>query len=164
LETGRLIIELAMEVSLEDQLGDLDWFCVDKAGNIGHFATAGIVPLPRAVAECNEALTALAQYFYERDASTEAIIDPQALLNAGKIGSDPVSQNLFLRDFREMARRGLYSYDAFMRGPSAPEYHRVAVPVIPLPVDALPPAIRELLAAVTFSDIDFKSAGLVSFR
>ena len=151
-----------MELTFEDQLNDLDWFAVDGEGAVGHFTTAGAVPLPRCAARSKENLERLVTHFLAREACTAAVIDPDALANAGMLDSDAASRDWFFGDFLAMARRGLYSYNVFMRTPPAAGYYRVAVPSVPLHVDQLPAEIRALLGEVRFETLSFGCDTLVT--
>ena len=45
---------------------DWDWYAVDPDGNIGHFTTAGLRPLPESVKQDLEGTEALDEHFQER--------------------------------------------------------------------------------------------------
>jgi hypothetical protein len=126
----------------EQQSTDFDWFCVDEAGEIGHFTTAGFKRLPRSAEHSSEDLNALEKFFeaeltsgrgYQLDADLSREI-PAPDCGVG-----------YLRDFAGMADKGLYSFDIETYVSPGSYYFRVAVPLLPLRFEELPPHVRDIL-------------------
>jgi hypothetical protein len=117
---------------------DFDWFCVDRDGSIGHFASAGFKSIPPSVSESAEDLQFLIDFFAQLNARSEGhTVD--ALLPAEK------RKERFLRSFTSMANRGLYSFDveSYLKPDSC--YYRVAIPNAPIRFHELPEAVRSIL-------------------
>lgn len=129
-----------MEFSEVDQsYTEFDWFCTDKSGYVGHFATAGYKSIPKSVASSAEDLAILKNFFEGlRGKSGQHILDSQL---APEQRTERVTQS-----FVEMADRGLFSFDIGPHLRPGICYFRVALPLTPLRVDDLPDHIRDLLS------------------
>lgn len=56
--------QTTMRISDDEQnCRDLDWYCVDIQGRVGHFASAGFKQVPQSVAESAEDLASLHEFF-----------------------------------------------------------------------------------------------------
>jgi hypothetical protein len=114
--------------------GEFDWFAVDGAGHVGHFATAGFGPVPASV---------LARL----DESWEL---PERVLALPAIGQATGHLPGRIDDWLEMARRGLFSYDwQHWSGP----YRRAATPSVPVHVADLPAELRRSVSLVVWPGI-----------
>ena len=122
---------------------DWDWYAVDQDGNIGHFTTAGLRPLPETVRDDRDAAEKLIQHFEEAQPSTTYEVREAAARDAGGWGS--AGRERFIHSFAEMSSRGLFSYNTQMaHGPEA-AYYLVTRPHQPLTVESVPEEIRVLL-------------------
>jgi hypothetical protein len=137
---GDFLTEIAEDEQYER---DFDWFCVDEAGEVGHFTTAGFKKLPRSVERSAEDRDVLEEFFerqlkggrgYQVDANLSKEIPTL------KSGTDR-----YLRGFVGMADRGLYSFDIETYLSPGSYYFRVAVPLRPLHVEELPRHIQDIL-------------------
>jgi hypothetical protein len=127
----------------EQQDRDLDWFCIDEAGEIGHFTTAGFKKLPTSVSYSAEDLDLITKYF--RD---ELPTKGGYQVDGGLVAEIPDPKNRterYLRSFVAMADKGIYSFDieSYLRTGSA--YFRVALPLDPLRFIDLPPKVQEIV-------------------
>jgi hypothetical protein len=93
----------------EQESTDFDWFCVDDAGEIGHFTTAGFKRLPRNVERSAEDRDVLEEFF-ERQLKGGRGYQLDADLSK-EIPTLKSGLERYLRDFVAMAGRGLYSFD-----------------------------------------------------
>jgi len=146
-----------LEISEEEQsYTDFDWFCLDEADHIGHFATAGFKSLPLSVARSAENLESLTQFFMGLAATTNSRID--ASLTPEK------RTERFLRSYVAMADRGLFSYDIDTYLTPGIHYYRVASPVQPLRFESLPVHIRQILSLTRLAGVVFAESSLVSYE
>lgn len=140
----------------EQQSSDIDWFCVDQEGQIGHFASAGLKEIPPSVAESAEELNYLNSFF-------------QALppLPFGHELDATLPSNCrtarYLQSFVFMARRGLFSFDidSYLK----PEicYFRVALPVHSLKVSDLPGEVRRILIRTELKGHSFTTTSIIPY-
>lgn len=138
---------------------DLDWFAVDGAGEIAHFASAGR-PLPRSVSQSKENNTFVREFFRALAANRKTgEIDPGVTLfvtfesveNKSKYGSD----------FMTMCTRGLYSYDTTLPGADQ-LFFRVCSPQEPLKLDDLPIEVATIVRKTSFAG-RFASSVVIKF-
>jgi hypothetical protein len=138
-----------MNIEEQDQWGtDFDWFCVDDAGEIGHFTTAGFKLLPKSVSSSAEDLKLVTDYFEK-----EAPVRCAHLIDGDFKGN--------LRDFLAMADRGLYSFDIETYGTT---YSRVARPEVPLRLIDLPKPIREIVGRTIMRERVLKDSSRVAYE
>jgi hypothetical protein len=122
--------------------GEFDWFAVDGHGRIGHFATAGYGPVPVAVLMRLEEVRDL----NERIRGLPVVGEATGHL-PGRI-----------KDWLEMARRGLFAYDwKHWHGP----YQRAATPNRPIRLMDFPAELREVVQAVRWPDVSFAESSSV---
>jgi hypothetical protein len=148
MHSSRVINLNRMENSLEigeqeQQDRDFDWFCIDEAGNIGHFTTAGFKRLPASVAKSAEDLDLVTKYFRDQlpvcgghqvdDGLVTEIPDPM------KRGER------YLRSFVGMADKGIYSFDIEPYLKTDISYFRVASPLVPTRFRDLPARVQEIV-------------------
>ena len=115
-----------MRISDDEQnYKDLDWYCVDSEGRIGHFASAGYKRIPPSVAESSEDLNLLNEFFTSLPAAPHAHeLDEQL--------TEQQRSERYLHSFVEMADRGLFSFDIETYPTPETCYFRVAIPKGPL--------------------------------
>ena len=132
---------------LEQETLDLDWFGVDPSGAIAHFATGGKGFLPDSVIASKEELMVLSDYFkHELCASCEAQISDNVDSQVRLPDKSRESKEFYLRDYRNMAQKGLYSFDFIDRQPVRPTgYFLVARPELPIRIANLPAGIQIIL-------------------
>jgi hypothetical protein len=131
-----------MESERQEQIIiDFDWFCVDDAGEIGHFATAGYKSLPRSVASSAEDLRLVNDYFLK-----EAPILGIHLVDGDLEKEMPGFGKRYLRSYIAMAARGVYSYDIPSHLEPGISYFRVVSPEAPVRMEDLPDRVRTIVA------------------
>jgi hypothetical protein len=147
-----------MEISEEEQsYTDFDWFCVDKSGNIGHFASAGFKSLPRSVICSAEDLALLKIFFKGLPAMSsghflDSNLEPEKRTERQT------------RSFVDMADRGLFSFDIESYLRLGVPYFRVALPIAPLRLEALPVRIREILCRTVLNDRLLLDSPLIPYQ
>jgi hypothetical protein len=130
------------EIDEADQ--DWDWFAVDPEGRLGHFTTAGQIPLPETVKQDKEAALRLIEYFF-KEAPKNFSYTVRPKNEFGPEGwEEEADRDRYLSDFVAMASTGLFSYNRRLHSYSE-DYFLVAAPNEPLLADQLPPEIRDLV-------------------
>jgi hypothetical protein len=131
----------------EQETLDLDWFGVDPIGAIAHFATGGRGFFPDSVIASKEVLMILSDYFkYDLCASCEAQISDNLDSEVRLPDKSRESKEFYLRDYCNMAHKGLYSFDCIDRRPVRPTgYFLVARPEMPIRLANLPTEIQTIL-------------------
>jgi hypothetical protein len=121
---------------------------VDQDGQVGHFTSAGMRTLPKSVKKDRDATELIAKYFFEQ-APVTGKWSPGAGVEKDCGGWEKQGLERYVRDFALMATKGLFSFDAELRGEG--RYYLVAIPAHPLRVDDLPGNIKEILSRTTVS-------------
>ena len=135
-----------MRISDDEQnYKDLDWYCVDKEGRVGHFASAGYKLIPPSVAESAEDLNLLDEFFSSLPAA------PHAHELDAHLTEQQRSER-YLHSFVEMADRGLFSFDIETYPTPETCYFRVAIPKEPLRFTELPKRIRDVLGRTSLKN------------
>jgi hypothetical protein len=135
-----------MEIKEEEVFGiDWDWYAVDTEGNIGHFATAGIRPLPASVRCSKEGLDLVHDFFLKRAEVRGRAFLTEGLEKAFGAFNRPVDWACFL----DMAARGLYSFDTELIHTSDASYYVVAKPEHGVVLAELPNDVRGVLERTT---------------
>jgi hypothetical protein len=135
---------------IEQRDSDWDWYAVDAAGHIGHFTTAGQVPLPASVAADFDAAKTLIAFFDGLTPNTTFVVSGDLEEKCG-IWESVAKRDRYLASFGNAACRGLFSHDISTSGS---EYFRVASPYEPLHIDLVPVEVRILLDR-THASIEF---------
>jgi len=141
---------------------DFDWFCVDEAGEIGHFTTAGFKRLPRSVERSSEDRDVL-EAFFEKELTGGYGYTLDADLKT-EIPTLKPGMELSLRDFVRMADKGLYSYDTETYVSPGSYYFRVAVPLLPLRFEELPLRIRDTLSLTQLNGRLLKDSARIPYE
>jgi len=117
-----------MPYSLQDQLSkDINFFLVDNTFRLFHFASAGSL-LPSIIKKHYDLNRELHSFLLNSDELFEVDINPE-LSNFVNF-ENLAMQELYLRDFRFFASRGLYSFDNTIISNSEDQrYHLVAKPI-----------------------------------
>jgi hypothetical protein len=134
-------------------IDDIDWFAIDRNGEVAHFTTGvfGILPMFDDVLESQ--LDQIADFFFEKEKNGEAIISPGALEDVTLPHHDHNAQSMYLKDYQEMAEKGLYSY---AWRDSCNLYKLICYPTSPLNLRHIPSSILKTLGMFTFSDFQFR--------
>ena len=124
---------------------DWDWYAVDPDGNIGHFTTAGLRPLPKSVKQDLEAAEALDEHFQERAVPVGGSLIREAVEADAGGWKNSTARERYLKSFDEMAQKGLFSYNTQLVHSTDAKYYLVARPEKPLRAADLPGEVRNLL-------------------
>lgn len=155
----------------EQLYSDLDWYAIDRDGNIGQFSTAGHRLLPVSFASNKEMTEKLSNYFESLSfGERDFFICPSlknnslALKNMFNLSFEAKQMSDISKHFgKRMASRGLFSYDSnTMWNPKYKSYFRFAIPKQELKIDHLPHEIKAILENFRLSQISFAEADLIS--
>lgn len=127
-----------MEYSEEAQSYlDIDWFAVDKEGNVIHFASGG-GQLPYSVALSKEDNEKIAIYIRTLPVKSENVkISP--VLGDEITFSNEQEKDRYLRDFTMASKKGMFSFDKSSPGDFLNKnYHLVTIPGNLLKISDLP--------------------------
>lgn len=127
-----------MYTEIEQETLDMDWFFTDGE-HIGFVASAG-GKLPDSVSILDKE-NRLSAYFRSLPEISEAIID-------STLGKE---EFIYLMDFLNMSKKGLYSFDkTILNDSSDTNYRLVASPGNPLKLNQLPPDILEIIVETRY--------------
>ena len=133
--------------SADDLLGwDAEWVASDADGHIGLFTTAGDGYMPESAWRDVDALTAAVAAILGMSVSTTARFAPEVR---------PGSENIW----RDAAERGLFGFDSDGDGAG---YNRVASPMTPVHVSAMPAAAAGVLRRVHCPHVNFAASETIS--
>ncbi|WBW96111.1 hypothetical protein [Oceanirhabdus sp. W0125-5] len=121
---------------------DIMWFAVDKNGYIGMFTSSVYGNVPRFVCESREKLEQLEKYFCDELRNKTDII----------ITKD---EYLVFDDYTELARKGLFCFDAFKDNKHIESYINVIKPLKKFKVRETPDDIKRILKDCIFEQFDF---------
>ena len=146
-----------MRISDDEQnYKDLDWYCVDSEGRVGHFTSAGFKRIPPSVAESAEGLNLLHEFFSTLPAAPNAHELDEHL-------SPQQRSERYLHSFVEMADKGLFSFDIETYPTPKTCYFRVAIPKQPLLFAELPARVREVLGRTSLKDRSLEQCTTVPY-
>jgi hypothetical protein len=153
---------LTMKIDHEEQdCVDFDWFCVDAAGEVGHFTTAGFKRLPESVSSSAEDLNLITEYF-EKKAPIRCVHQVDGDLEK-EVPDWKDHAGRYLRSFVAMADKGLYSYDIESYLKPEISYFRVASPLNPLRLAETPEHVREVLGRTVLKSRLFSKSSRISY-
>lgn len=145
---GQLEEVIVLLADLQEETEDLDWFAVDPTGRVAHFASGGRGFLPRSVKASKEDLVGITTLFRtERRTYANALIS--ALLGNHVSFHDERERNTYLKDFCEMAEKGLYSFDCILATARPSGYFLVARPSTALIASDLPVEMKQIIEKTT---------------
>ena len=122
---------------------DVEWYAVDRSGNIAVFLSAGNGNLPEFVCADYDKLDSLATYFDALPKNTESILHFHSTEKAEQVAMD-------------FSDKGLYYFDADLNR----FYTKRSSPKNPLKFGMLPPHIKQLLQD-NILDVEFESASII---
>ena len=131
--------------ALELQYTDLEWYAIDRKGNVAVFLSAGEGNVPEFVCEEKERTEALIEFFENAERNGFPVICGAYVTGAADMA-------------REMAARGVYCYDAVS---GQRHYKRLACPELPLALEILPERIRNILVVNQLDVDDFSQEELI---
>ena len=122
---------------------DVEWYAVDRSGNIAVFLSAGNGNLPEFVCADYDKTESLAAYFDTLPKNTESILHFQSTAKAEQVAMD-------------FSDKGLHYFDADLNH----FYTKLSSPKKPLTFGMLPPHIKQLLQD-NILDVEFESASII---
>ena len=122
---------------------DVEWYAVDRSGNIAVFLSAGNGNLPEFVCADYDKSESLATYFDTLPKNTESILHFQSTEKAEQLAID-------------FSDKGLHYFDADLNH----FYTKLSSPKKPLTFGMLPPHIKQLLQD-NILDVEFESASII---
>ena len=122
---------------------DVEWYAVDRSGNIAVFLSAGNGNLPEFVCADYDKTESLAAYFDTLPKNTESILHFQSTEKAEQLAID-------------FSDKGLHYFDADLNH----FYTKLSSPKKPLTFGMLPPHIKQLLQD-NILDVEFESASII---
>lgn len=140
---------------------DLDWYAVDKDGNIGQFLTGGHRLLPSSFASNKEVSEKLSHYFDNLPfTDKDFVYCPNLEKNMRELEANQINEH-FMPFSQKMASRGLYSYDSDGDTYKNRPYFRVTIPKKALTLADLPKEIRGILENLRMNEISFAEDSLI---
>ena len=122
---------------------DLDWFCIDSAGEVAHFASAG-GHVPPIVLRDVDAAIRISKFIEGLPEIGDAIINPNLEKFSAKIGD--------MSSFMHFAHRGFYSFDKTKpQFALEHKYHLMASPAVLLRVESLPSELLKYIVGTKFN-------------
>ena len=122
---------------------DVEWYAVDRFGNIAVLLSAGSGNLPEFVCADCERTDSLIAFFEAYPKTTESVLHFHSTEQAEQIAAD-------------FSDKGLYYFDASTHT----HYTKCSSPKIPLKFETLPPHIKLLLQS-NMLDEDFSSSDII---
>ena len=128
---------------------DIEWYGVDKNGNIAVFCNAGKANVPEFVCENRERAEEIAEYFEMRERTTNSILYFHSIESAEQIAKDFSDKGLFYFDANDGTQFGVATLHTY--------YTKLSTPLKPLKYNTLPERIRRLLKNNYMEVEDFSS-------
>ncbi len=151
-----------MLTDIDEEILDLDWFGVDKSGEVAHFATAGQGYLPLSVKASKVNMDTLSTYFREHlSASTTGMVSDRLWLHVAFKSES--KRQLFLEEFLPFGAKGLYSFTSIVTHYRPTGYYNVVRPSRALLIKTLPIEIQNILS-LTRLDCEFTRLDIVTMN
>lgn len=133
--------------SIDDILGhEYDWLASDANGFVALLSTAGGGAVPIEFLKNTDAHDAAIDAILALPMATQALFAPDL---------EPHLKNTW----RMVAERGLFAFDS---DPFGGPYRQVAAPIVPIRVNALPSALRELIDSLSLKLVQFDRDSLIT--
>lgn len=116
---------------------DMEWYGVDKKGNIAVFCSAGEGYLPEFICEDEERACELIEVFDRFEKYTQSTLLIKGIERAQQVARDFSDKGLYYFDSDDGTRYGICTLHEY--------YTRHSVPEIPLKYSTLPEPVRERL-------------------
>jgi len=143
------MMSLSRDTRLEEETEDLDWFCIDAIGEIGHFTTGGRGFLPRSAKASKDNLQFLLSFFRDILAENGRAIESPQLSVRVRFQSEE-QKRTYLGDYVKMAAKGLYSFDCILDRTRPTGYFLTGQPSCPLKTEQLPNDVKQILLRTRF--------------
>jgi hypothetical protein len=140
----------------EQTYKDIDWYCVDSEGRVGHFTSAGFKLIPPSVAESAEDLKLLDEFFGQLAPDDEGHVLDEHL-------TPDKRTERYLRSFVAMADRGLYSFDIETYLHPGICYFKVAIPKTPLLLRHLPENVQLILGRSVLMGLSLERSSTIPY-
>lgn len=137
----------------ECEFMDVEWYGVDRQGNIAVFCSGGAGNLPEFVCESEERVHTLMEYFAAISKSTQSILLIGAAQQAAKTFSD---KGLYYFDSDDGTKSGVGTLHQY--------YTKWSYPEKPLNYEQLPQHIREILKHNFMEIEDFSMADTIQVK
>ncbi len=124
---------------------DVDWFAIDRYGNVAHFASAG-GRLPESICESREDNETLITFFRSLPVTnSDLFLNDRIIKEKGLLTKE--AEERYLKDFIFMSQRGLYSFDKKALGQFLDtDFQLIAKPLNPLNFNSLPVNVQNLVS------------------
>lgn len=132
---------------------DMEWFGVDKCGNIAVFCSAGCGYLPEFVCEDEERAVALIEFFEQMQAFTKSVLHFDLRERFKEVAKEFSDKGLFYFDSDDCTRPGISTLHEY--------YTKVSSPVQALKVTDLPENVQEMLKNNLMEIEDFSATDRV---
>ena len=117
---------------------DMEWYGVDRQGNIAVFCSGGAGNLPEFVCENHERADELIDYFEMLEKKTSSVLMFPQSKGAEQCARDFSDKGLYYFDANDGTRPGICTFHSY--------YTKQSYPQSPLNYEQLPAKIREILA------------------
>lgn len=135
---------------------DMEWYGVDKKGNIAVFCSAGEGNLPEFVCKSQERANELMEYFETTEKTTRSILFFQSMKRAEQVARDFSDKGLYYFDSDDGTRTKIATLHEYYTKHSAPQQ--------PLKYGLLPEHIKQLLRDNFMEVEDFSSSDVIHVR
>lgn len=135
---------------------DMEWYGIDKKGNIAVFCSAGEGYLPEFVCEDEERATELIEYFDTVKKTTSSMLFFKSMERAEQVAKEFSDKGLFYFDSDDGTRFGISTLHEY--------YTKLSAPQKPLRYELLSDHIKELLK-YNFMDVtDFSAVDTINMK
>ena len=132
---------------------DMEWYGVDRQGNIAVFCSAGEGYLPEFVCEDSERADKLIDYFEVKEKTTSSILLFKSIERAEQVARDFSDKGLYYFDSNDGTRYGVCTLHEY--------YTKLSRPMEPLKYSSLPETIQDMLKYNVVEIEDFSSVDQV---
>ncbi len=133
---------------------DMEWYAVDRKGQVAVFCSAGKGNLPEFVCADEERADSLIELFERLEKRTDAVLIHTGMgLEFRRVARDFSERGLFYFDSDDASEEGIAHLHDF--------YTRISDPTVPLLLSQLPENIRALLEPNRLDVEDFSETGVL---
>lgn len=132
---------------------DMEWYGIDKKGNIAVFCSAGEGYLPEFVCENEERADELMEYFDTLKKSTNSMLFFESIERAEQVAREFSDKGLYYFDSDDGTRFGISTLHEY--------YTKLSAPQEPLKYELLPNRIKELLKFNLMEIADFSTVNTI---
>lgn len=132
---------------------DMEWYGIDKQGNIAVFCSAGEGYLPEFVCEDRERADKLIEYFEVKEKTTSSTLLFKSIERAEQVARDFSDKGLYYFDSNDGTQYGVCTLHEY--------YTKLSSPLEPLKYSSLPKTIQDMLKYNVMEIEDFSSVDQV---